>query len=358
MTAISEINGVNALTGIVRITPTESQKRMVAGRQGFKCANKPEVTLKGIETYQCPLWLKSDADNRGSFDQSGFDMDHIDELSQSGNNSLENFQALCKSCHCVKTKKFLMKKTNNIFHPIYGKLITKHGLHRVFLADSHIITMNSRQWSKNRPPDMMRVDEIAKYITSNGSVDGILYFANIPDEGLVCYDGNHRREALMKAEKSYKIFINVIEHPSDKYICEKFVSLNRCVPVTELYLDNMDTHNNMEHDGSQLKMKKSILELANHFSEIWKDHRKTSPKPRRPNFNFDSLQQKLKDILDKCMGGWESSNKRQLIDFINIHNNRIKSEIESNYNSNPNHKYTFTPRMIEKCQSSNCYLFL
>ena len=62
---------------------------MVAGRQGFKCANKPDIVLKGLETYKCPLWLKSEEDNRGSFDQSGFDMDHIDELSISCNNSLD-----------------------------------------------------------------------------------------------------------------------------------------------------------------------------------------------------------------------------------------------------------------------------
>ena len=65
--------------------------------------------------------------------------------------------------------------------------------------------------------------------------DGTLYFANIPGEGLVCYDGNHRREALKLLSKSYKIVINIIENPDDGYLCKKFVDLNRCVRVLVMY---------------------------------------------------------------------------------------------------------------------------
>ena len=86
------------------------KKRMVAGRQCYKCANNLNTKLKGLETYKCPLWQRNPDDNQGSFDQSGFELDHINELSMSGDNSPDNFQALCKSCHSVKTKRFMMKK--------------------------------------------------------------------------------------------------------------------------------------------------------------------------------------------------------------------------------------------------------
>ena len=46
---------------------TESIKKVIAGRQLYKCANKPDFnTFK----FNCPLWLNSE--NRGSFDINGF----------------------------------------------------------------------------------------------------------------------------------------------------------------------------------------------------------------------------------------------------------------------------------------------
>ena len=278
----------------IRITPTEAQKRLVAGRQSFKCANNSNVILKGIENYKCPLWLKSDSDNKGSFDQSGYELDHINELSVSGDNSLDNFQALCKSCHCVKTKNFLMKKTNTLYHPIYGKLILKQGLHKIYLADSHIITRNSNIWSKNRTPDILRIKEIMNYIESNNFVDGILFLANIQDEGLVCYDGNHRREALKMLDKSYKIFVNVIENPTLKYLCDKFTSLNKCVPKTELLLqseinkdkvnDNINDYDNLEdkvRDDIIKSVNETYLDISENNSKekIKKSTRKICPLP-------------------------------------------------------------------------------
>lgn len=68
---------------------TDSQKKRVAGRQRFKCA-------ASIPDYTCPL--------KGEpFDESGYDIDHIKELRDGGSNDLSNLQALCISCHRVKT---------------------------------------------------------------------------------------------------------------------------------------------------------------------------------------------------------------------------------------------------------------
>ena len=63
-------------------------KIIVAGRQAFKCANKPDKVLKGLETYKCPLW-QLEHEDKGSF---------TDELN--------NLQALCNICHSAKTRLF------------------------------------------------------------------------------------------------------------------------------------------------------------------------------------------------------------------------------------------------------------
>src|SRR5579863_4123889 len=87
---------------------SEAKKKNVAGKQHYKCANRPGIEIKGLTNYECPLW-KIKGINQGSFDESGYDIDHIVEHSITGDDSIENLQALCKMCHSTKTKRFLMK---------------------------------------------------------------------------------------------------------------------------------------------------------------------------------------------------------------------------------------------------------
>lgn len=85
---------------------TESQKKRVAGRQRYKCA-------ASIPEYTCPL--------KGEpFDESGYEIDHIKELRDGGTNDLTNLQALCISCHRVKTSRMttaMSKKDRPVAEP-------------------------------------------------------------------------------------------------------------------------------------------------------------------------------------------------------------------------------------------------
>jgi hypothetical protein len=86
---------------------TESVKKTVAARQSFKCANNQSDAWASSPTnYDCTLWQCRD----GTFDEAGYEIDHIAEVSISGDNSVENLQALCPMCHRVKTKRFLQQK--------------------------------------------------------------------------------------------------------------------------------------------------------------------------------------------------------------------------------------------------------
>jgi len=86
----------------------EGTKKKIAGKQFYRCANKPDITLYNLENYNCPMWLLYN----GSFDESGYDIDHIIEFSISQNNMEDNLQALCVSCHRVKTRNFTGRKPN------------------------------------------------------------------------------------------------------------------------------------------------------------------------------------------------------------------------------------------------------
>ena len=80
---------------------------------GIACTSSPFLlwyvgnsNLKNLEDYICPFWNKQD--DSGCFDESGYEIDHIEEHCINGNDSPENLQALCKCCHIVKTKRFMM----------------------------------------------------------------------------------------------------------------------------------------------------------------------------------------------------------------------------------------------------------
>ena len=93
----------------VRKTITQKTKELIINRQYNRCANSPFKPALNLTGYTCPFWIY----NNGVFDDSGYAIDHIDEVSITSNNELENLQALCHNCHAVKTRKF--KNHKNMF---------------------------------------------------------------------------------------------------------------------------------------------------------------------------------------------------------------------------------------------------
>ena len=65
-----------------------------------------------VKDYNCPLWQKSS--DKGIFGEEKYHIDHILELADGGTDSKDNLQALCLSCHTVKTSRNKSIRKNNI----------------------------------------------------------------------------------------------------------------------------------------------------------------------------------------------------------------------------------------------------
>jgi hypothetical protein len=87
---------------MTEIKLSEAQKEIIAGNQFYKCANKPGKKLFRLEGFDCPYW-KREGNDKGSFDASGYEIDHINEFNISKDESPNNLQALCLPCHAMKT---------------------------------------------------------------------------------------------------------------------------------------------------------------------------------------------------------------------------------------------------------------
>ena len=92
-----------------------------------------------------------------------------------------------------------------------------------------------RRWKYNRPSDEDRVKEIHEYMKISKRVDGIIYLACINNE-LVCYEANHRREAMKGIDGLHNVVIDIIWNATDELIKQEFLRLNKAISVPELYL--------------------------------------------------------------------------------------------------------------------------
>jgi hypothetical protein len=163
-----------------------------------------------------------------------------------------------------------------------------HGSHHVYWVPIKVFNdLPITTWKFNRPPDPERVTEIREFMKQSKRVDGLIYLACI-DHQLICYESNHRREALKEGMPTdmAQILVDVLWDATDDMVKAEFFRLNKAVSVPDLYIDS--------HAEDSVT---SVLNAVDTFCARYPRLRSGSGRPNRPNYNRDNLTQEFVRLM-------------------------------------------------------------
>jgi hypothetical protein len=287
-------------------------------------------------------------------------------------NKLTNFEIIeeYKSLENYKHSEFI---PNNLISDVLNYYLPSFVILHKF-SDTHLIGMvniiellNSpiENWQFNRPPDMVRCIEIARYIFNNKEkpIDTMFYISyNNLQKSLDMLDGIHRFTSLKILQNELKksldlitgtetefnvtnnniewfndkpILINIRFNNTQEQLMELFKTLNKSQPVPQLYLRD-----------SGMEKRKAIEEIANEWQIKYPNHFSFSTTPNIGNTN----RNKFIDLLDKIYTKYRI-NENKVQEFRELLE-------QANHNISLNIPSKIKEKTRERCQKSGCYLFL
>jgi hypothetical protein len=241
---------------------------------------------------------------------------------------------------------------------------------------SNLLEVPVIKWKYNRQPDLERSTKIATEIYNNRSIiDSMLYFNyNSSLKKFECYDGLHRLSAINIIYNENKkpsdqlennlygsnsdalwlynqyVIINIRYNHTEGQLLDAFKAINNSCPIADIYIKDTSREKIEMIEKIREKFKKIKIN-----KKSWKNHFKDSNKPQRPNINNDIFIDFIDKIYDKynieLLDYEEGLNN--IMKYIMDANNNVKGLIQQNFT-----KYKLTSDMKEKCEETDCYLFL
>jgi hypothetical protein len=208
----------------------------------------------------------------------------------------------------------------------------KHVGYKVFVK--HMIPL-WKKWSRNRDPDMERVNEI---LESRAYIPKFIHLADLEGEGLVCYDGNHRRMVMEKMnDDTQTCIVDVLFGATTDDVYQAFVNINKGVEVPEIYIDDTDN------------IKEDVTRLVRKYEIKYKSFVSTSSRCRAPHFNRDTFVENITKIYKHLQGC-------KTVDEIGELLEKLNTEYSRGHICKPHDKYK--PLVTDKCQKYGLWLFL
>lgn len=191
-----------------------------------------------------------------------------------------------------------------------------------------------KKWSRNRDPDMERVNEI---LESRAYIPKFIHLAELEGEGLVCYDGNHRRVVLEKLGGEGMCIVDIMFGASSDDVYQAFININKGVEVPEIYIEDTDN------------IKEEITKLVKGYETKYKVFVSTSSRCRAPQFNRDTFVENITKIYKHLQGRKTIHEIGELLEKLNTEYSR--GHICKSHD-------TYKPLVIDKCRKHGLWLFL
>jgi hypothetical protein len=208
-----------------------------------------------------------------------------------------------------------------------------HGTHEVYWVPVKVFNdLPITPWKHNRPSDPERVAEIREFMKESKRVDGLIYLACI-NHHLVCYESNHRREALREGMPNdmAQILVDVLWDATDDTVKSEFFRLNKAVSVPDLFVDNAS-------EDSVTSVLTAVATFCSRYPKL----QSSSGRPQRPNYNRDNLTQEFVRLMKELHIPAEE---------LLVRLERLNEEMSQW----PKNKLTHA--VGSKCQSSGLWLF-
>lgn len=111
---ISVLSDVSDRSDVSRLWLLDIKKRLASSKRRYSTSHRIEIAYKSL--YKCNMCCK--------ILPPTFEVDHIVELHEGGEDAYENLQALCPNCHAKKTRANVLKR-DKLFEKHFGARSTE-----------------------------------------------------------------------------------------------------------------------------------------------------------------------------------------------------------------------------------------
>lgn len=224
-----------------------------------------------------------------------------------------------------------------------GKCIYNFNGHKGYMILWKLISPFCKTWSRNRDPDMGRVREMVEYYQTGGYIPRMIHLAEIKGEGMVCYDGNHRKEVFnicKEDDDELVCIVDVIFDATQNEVYRAFNNVNKSVQLPAIYIEESSDNNDVKAD---------IVKLVRQYETKYKSFLSTSARCHSPNFNRDSFTDNIYNIYKSFCNLVSIQEIGNLLDKLN-------NEYAQGRMCRPHSQHKQS--ILEKCKKHNMWLFI
>jgi hypothetical protein len=222
-----------------------------------------------------------------------------------------------------------------------GQSIYKINGHKGYMIQWKLIAPFCKKWSRNRDPDMERVKEMVEFHHKGGYIPRMIHLAEIKDEGIVCYDGNHRKEVFnICNDEAIMCVIDVMFGATQNDVYKAFNNINKSVQLPAIYVEEGNDDNNV---------KAEIVKLVKEYETKHKPFLSTSARCHAPHFNRDTFTDNIYNI-------YKSFSNAVSIEQIGKALIKLNNEYAHGRLCRPHSVYKQS--LLDKCKKQNMWLFI